>query len=804
MFFFNHPKRKRHVPNFFRSEVVTSLNDEVRRYFSLSEKHRAQTDVPKIWQQSIPDDVTIHLERHSYGKCAFCDSHVVGTRPYRFRPPAHALPDLKGTNTSAYLWHAWNWRNFYPICNDCLPENPRHFPISSQQREEYSPSNLENIPEHHRSIDWMQERQNPESPLLYYPGEDGILNEFRINEEGVLHSSSERGQETIAQYKLNRRPLVIKRWKAIQYQIKCLSKNTIFGSRDKARRFERIDLGGARFLFLKQLYVHSAGLPFETFDSTTPDSLIRSYTRREIIDRVKKLLGLEEQAKKSVAAGAALPAEEQDEEATVQEEIIGKIKEEENLAIANAITSISIDNFKTIESMEIKIPEPIVDGENISTEYFDPLKDQFAPCIMLLGENAAGKSSILKAITLACLDIEARYHLYEKNHINFNNLILDPFYLGAQEGNEPEASHTSIRFQNKTEYTLKIAPNHYGEPSDLSVDKRHPYLFAYGPHRMFGKSISAKSPISRVKSLFLDTSRISNPERWLLQLWEKDNDAFQGVIRALRGIISIDGEFKTLEPGRNREDQECLFMIQERTRIDGSKYSIGQDFSVMSSGYSAILAIVCDIFRGLLEHTDNIEEARNLPAVVIIDEIEAHLHPRWKISIIGSLRKALPNTTFIFSSHDPLCVRGMNSNEVFIVNRFQKNDAPAASAQEKVEVINCPLNTDQMTVEQLLTSNLFDILSPNDPDLEKQFDRICEILTKAPKIRTDEEKDILAQFTGEVCEGLPFGQSEVTTAVHRAVADYMVGRRKQSTERIKELEKKVKEEITGFLEGVLS
>src|SRR3546814_20575292 len=66
----------------------------------------------------------------------------------------------------------------------------------------------------------------------------------------------------------------------------------------------------------------------------------------------------------------------------------------------------------------------------------------------------------------------------------------------------------------------------------------------------------------------------------------------------------------------------------------------------------------------------------NARALVLVDEIEAHLHPRWKLRIMKGLREALPNVTFIVTTHDPLCLRGLGANEVMVLRRIQQDVRP--------------------------------------------------------------------------------------------------------------------------------
>jgi len=76
--------------------------------------------------------------------------------------------------------------------------------------------------------------------------------------------------------------------------------------------------------------------------------------------------------------------------------------------------------------------------------------------------------------------------------------------------------------------------------------------------------------------------------------------------------------------------------------------------------------MACAIMKMLFERWDNLTSAS---AIVLIDELDAHLHPRWKMRIVSSLRKAFPQVQFIASTHDPLVLRGIRNNEVAVLRR---------------------------------------------------------------------------------------------------------------------------------------
>lgn len=61
-------------------------------------------------------------------------------------------------------------------------------------------------------------------------------------------------------------------------------------------------------------------------------------------------------------------------------------------------------------------------------------------------------------------------------------------------------------------------------------------------------------------------------------------------------------------------------------------------------------------------------------AIVIIDEIDAHLHPSWQRKILPILTKNFPNVQFIVSAHSPFLVAGCDRNEVAVLRRNSKTD----------------------------------------------------------------------------------------------------------------------------------
>lgn len=93
------------------------------------------------------------------------------------------------------------------------------------------------------------------------------------------------------------------------------------------------------------------------------------------------------------------------------------------------------------------------------------------------------------------------------------------------------------------------------------------------------------------------------------------------------------------------------------------------DFNTLSSGYAAILDIVVDLILRMEKHLNRSFDF-NIPGVVLIDEIETHLHLELQRNIMSLLTTIFPNIQFIVSSHSPFV---LNSLENVVIYDLEKN-----------------------------------------------------------------------------------------------------------------------------------
>lgn len=103
-------------------------------------------------------------------------------------------------------------------------------------------------------------------------------------------------------------------------------------------------------------------------------------------------------------------------------------------------------------------------------------------------------------------------------------------------------------------------------------------------------------------------------------------------------------------------------------KLDNQK----RELSELSSGFTSILKIMQSIVAGYSYFT-NEQQIANVRGVVLIDEIESHLHNEWQIKIVPLLKKLFPNTTFFITTHSSLVISQLEQGEAYRLVRSKED-----------------------------------------------------------------------------------------------------------------------------------
>lgn len=103
------------------------------------------------------------------------------------------------------------------------------------------------------------------------------------------------------------------------------------------------------------------------------------------------------------------------------------------------------------------------------------------------------------------------------------------------------------------------------------------------------------------------------------------------------------------------------------TNLEGVDLQIDQ----LSGGYKAVLSVIADIAKRLsMANPDSLNPLEE-EAIILIDELDLHLHPKWQKEIVDDLKRTFPNCQFIVSTHSPFIIQSLDAEELFDIKTMQ-------------------------------------------------------------------------------------------------------------------------------------
>lgn len=225
--------------------------------------------------------------------------------------------------------------------------------------------------------------------------------------------------------------------------------------------------------------------------------------------------------------------------------------------------------------------------------------------------------------------------------------------------------------------------------------------------------------------------------------WFKHNEDLEQELK-------LDGDLNYQDYQLNFVRQAILSILPDYTdmKVKRSRMQIvlkKQDYELvlnqLSDGEKNLLVMVADIARRLaIANPDPTKNALEGEGIILIDEIELHLHPQWQRDIIPRLTSTFPNCQFIVTTHSPQVLSNVKKENVFIVEDFQVYPADAYTfgrdsnsilselmgvTERPVEIQNklteCLYKIDDGQIEEakILLHELSDLLGHNDSEIVK-------------------------------------------------------------------------------------
>ncbi|MEC4004832.1 AAA family ATPase [Flavobacterium sp. SUN052] len=168
----------------------------------------------------------------------------------------------------------------------------------------------------------------------------------------------------------------------------------------------------------------------------------------------------------------------------------------------------------------------------------------------------------------------------------------------------------------------------------------------------------------------------------------------------------------------------------------------------LSLGYLTMLTWIVDLAVHMLWAFPESKEPLKEPAIVLVDEIDLHLHPVWQRMIMKKLTDHFPRAQFICTAHSPIMAQASENQNLAVVKRV--NDG-------EVSIENLPHIVKGWRIGQLLTSELFDFESDRGPEVDEILDERRKLLEKEKLEPLEQTR--LDELNKEI-DNIPFGNSE--------------------------------------------
>ncbi|MBR4440873.1 MAG: AAA family ATPase [Bacteroidales bacterium] len=312
------------------------------------------------------------------------------------------------------------------------------------------------------------------------------------------------------------------------------------------------------------------------------------------------------------------------------------------------IRSVSIQSYKGMENVTIDCSKP-------------ETNDEIFQWTVLLGNNNTGKTRILQAIA----DMRPVIVFSKESP----NAELVPNFFRKQKNNTPyiEVVCNLINHRNEWTYTNAIVPQ------DTSDVLKKLYIFGYGVSRYPSVNNNTVSDHNQegddCDTLFTHEKRLVNIQEWLMQLdyaSKNNNKVAKTRLEKIRDVICSnvfpeidDFDFKSTDDGRNY----VLF----KTKDGWFRYN------ELGFGYQSMLSWVVDLCQRMFETFTESENPLLESAVVLVDEIDLHLHPKWQREIISYVSEIFKNVQFIVTTHSPLIIQSMQEVNLYVLRREDEN-----------------------------------------------------------------------------------------------------------------------------------
>lgn len=377
-------------------------------------------------------------------------------------------------------------------------------------------------------------------------------------------------------------------------------------------------------------------------------------------------------------------------------------------------------------------------------------KGEIRPWTLLLGENGTGKSTILRSIALLLAGSEALSELIGD---------VDSWIRNGEDQGGIQAELVTARGEERTislELRRGQGIRRMFQENQESLDKldralshsnRNYFNIGYGVSRRqndsgpgkLGKVDLHKHPRAQsVATLFSGHAELVPFETWAMDLHYRRGAAGLKMVKETMRDLLPGITFKSID----REGRRLVFQT-----ADGVV-----PLSQLSDGFQNVVSWCGDLLYRVTEVFSDYKKPLEARGLLLIDEIDLHLHPTWQRNLLKFLSDKLPNLQLIATTHSPFTAHQTGDGELFSIIRKTKRKGP--------ELIAFKGAPNRLLLHQLVVTPFFGLATLNSRRMEEIRDEYRDLKKKKRKTagdqkRFEELKDLLSDQP-DWSEGRPY------------------------------------------------
>ena len=426
------------------------------------------------------------------------------------------------------------------------------------------------------------------------------------------------------------------------------------------------------------------------------------------------------------------------------------------------VKKIEIENYKGFEKQEI------IFNDNLN---------------VFIGANASGKTSILEAIVKCLYDLTKEFvpvedgllltdddinhnktHCQITTHVNIFEHQLLPINISAGSPSTEMLELKSLYqkediffFQafsaklTKGNFTIPIVKYFPSKKIQVNYLPQKPTKVYKIPQlETWSNTFQNAHSYSQLLHWFFDQETQEIRKKMEHEDFSIENSRLKNVRYAIeQALLKMYNKSYTIKSnGRPKEGTNQLIRTLS-LQLKGDNSAFQEDLEAKSDGEKAIITLVADIAYNLaLAHDFELDENYpNSPGIVLIDEIEQHLHPNWQRKIIPILTSVFPKIQFFITTHSPQVISSVNSEYVFLCEDFVVEKVHLRTkGVDSNALLTFLFNSTERPKEYIDLVNEFDELIDKDADISE----LEKIIEKVSKLEEEDSGSDISNLVSEL------------------------------------------------------